>query len=288
MSDQFISKESIAGVVVLYNSHSNVLKNIDTYINQIAVLYVVDNSPIINEILKKNFIANKKIIYCHLGGNMGIASALNWAANRAIENGFSFLLTMDDDTSIPTDMIEKMVSFWNQNCGLIGILSGVHHETPDEVIYRKVMYTLTSGNILSLAAYKKVGSFRSDFFIDHVDHEYGLRLNKSGYCVIEVPSIRLKHKLGRRKQVNVGSFEVIKYGTHDPVRQYYFARNGFYLSVKYIDFYPKFFFTYIAEMMKRVFKALFLDEKKLSRIIMIVNGIHDGIIGHLGKHPDSI
>ena len=43
----------IAGVVVLYNPDDNVRTNIDSYINELDILYVVDNSPIPNDNNKK-------------------------------------------------------------------------------------------------------------------------------------------------------------------------------------------------------------------------------------------
>ncbi|XWW48096.1 glycosyltransferase [Fibrella sp. USSR17] len=287
MKNYNIKAELIAGVVVLYNSKSTVIENINTYINQVVRLYVVDNSATPNEDLIKEISQNSTIIYHLLNGNEGIASALNWAANQALEDGFQVLLTMDDDTKVPKNMVTDMINFWNQYTEPIGILSGVHHTKQDFVLYRKLMYTLTSGNLLNLSAFKEIGPFMNELFIDHVDHEYGFRLNKYGYSVIEIPSIKLEHKLGYSKRVSIGSLTLIKYGTHPPVRLYYFARNGIYLLSKYTYLYPKFVFIYFLEISKRLVKASLLDENRQLRLRMIFRGFRDGIIGRLGKHSQS-
>ena len=283
MDAQKITSSRIAGVVILYNSDTSVIDNIRSYILQIDRLYVVDNSTTNNvelvDTLKREF----DIIYHSFGKNIGIASALNWAANQAIHDGYDILLTMDDDTSTPAFMVENLLNFWRIYSKPIGIISGVHHKKEDEVHYRELPYTLTSGNLLNLMAFSQVGPFRDDFFIDHVDHEFGLRLNNEGFKVVEIPSIRLIHRLGCSKSIRFGNTIIMKYGTHSATRLYYFSRNGIYTSIKYFKTHPTFILSYFTEMVKRFIKAIFLDQNKLLRNRMILKGFFDGIQERLGK-----
>lgn len=279
-----IDLEDVAGVVVLYNSSIEVLDNIQTYLGQVAILYVVDNSTAPNEELISQVRKLRKVHYHSLRGNQGIATALNWAAQKAIADGFSTLLTMDDDTRTPTGMIQQMIDFWNQYHNPIGILSGVHHTKANVSSYRLLPYTLTSGNLLNLTAYKVIGRFRDDLFIDHVDHEFGLRLNENGYHVIELPGIRLDHRLGYTQQLKVGPYILGTYGSHSPIRLYYFARNGVYIARQYIRSQPLFAWQLVKELSKRWIKALFLQDDRKQRTRMIVTGLKDGWFGKLGKY----
>lgn len=279
-----IDKKNIAGVVVLYDSPNETICNIATYINQIERLYVVDNSAQPNNALIKELKLYSNVHYHLLNGNEGIAVALNWAVNQAIMDKFSVLLTMDDDTRTPVGMIQQMIKFWNQYPNPIGILSGVHHTNLDNALYRKILYTLTSGNLLNLVAYQVVGPFRDDLFIDHVDHEYGLRLNENGYQVIELPSIRLDHQLGYTKPLKIGPYVVGTYGSHSPVRLYYFARNGVYIGRQYFTRQPFFAWTVFKELIKRWIKALFLQDNRGERVNMLLTGVKDGWAGKLGKY----
>lgn len=282
-----IIKKDVAGVIVLYNSSVKTMDNILTYLDQIERLYVVDNSVKPNADLIEIVKSYDKIYYHSLHGNSGIAAALNWAANRAIMDNFSILLTMDDDTQTPAGYVQKMLDFWNQYPEKIGILSGVHHNKPDKVAFRRLLYTLTSGNLLNLAAYSETGPFRDDFFIDHVDHEYGIRLNNIGYCVIELPSMRLNHRLGYSNIVKVGGRRVITFGSHPPLRLYYFARNGVYMSRQYFNSQPMFSWMVVEELAKRCVKAVFLQHDTKERIKMLYNGVRDGWAGRLGKYRPS-
>lgn len=279
-----VERKDVAGTVVLYNSSIETLDNIKTYITQVEKLYVVDNSTHPN----KELIATLKLFgnvqYHSLDGNKGIATALNWSAAQAIKDGFTILLTMDDDTRTPLSMIRQMIDFWNKYPGLLGILSGVHHTKPDKATCRKLLYTLTSGNLLNLQAYQSIGPFRDDFFIDHVDHEYGLRLNQNGYSVIELPSIRLEHQLGYTQQLKVGSYVMGTFGSHSPIRLYYFARNGIYVSRKHFKKQPFFAWTVLEELSKRWIKAIFLQDNRKERVNMLIKGIKHGWTDRLGKY----
>lgn len=284
MMQKQITTKDVAGAVILYNSPAEVIDNIQTYVAQVSRLYIVDNSVEPNVKLISKLQALPNAVYHSLGENKGIAIALNWAARQAIANGFSVLLTMDDDTRTPLTMVNDMLSFWNQYTQPIGILSGVHHTKRDLVQFRTLYYTLTSGNLLNLEAYKAIGGFQDELFIDHVDHEYGLRLNTNGYQVVELPSIRLEHKLGYSQQLKVGPYVIKRYGTHSPIRQYYFARNGIYLARLYLKDQPQFAWMVIKELLKRWLKAVLLDADRKGRTNMLIAGLQDGWKGKLGQY----
>jgi len=81
----------IAGLIVLYNPDQNVIGNIQSYINQLSMFYVVDNSEVYNnKIIEtiKSFSISK---YIFNGENLGIAKALNIGAEEAI-TALSFYL----------------------------------------------------------------------------------------------------------------------------------------------------------------------------------------------------
>ncbi|MES1219187.1 MAG: glycosyltransferase, partial [Bacteroidota bacterium] len=92
--------KNIAGIVVLYNpDEGQLLRNIGSYLPFIDKLFVIDNTerPALNNLQEKlqslqgvNYTANKT--------NEGIAAALNKGAAMASENGYRWLLTMDQDS----------------------------------------------------------------------------------------------------------------------------------------------------------------------------------------------
>ncbi len=194
------NKLRIAGVVVIYNSDESIINNIASYIHQIEKLFIVDNSELPNYTLVNLLKKIPSVIYISNAKNEGIAKALNQGANAAIEQGFDYLLTMDDDTSVPDNMVNEMVSFVERHKGIpIGILAP--QSVPELVNdnYKSVFITITSGNLVNLKAFLDCGPFLDELFIDWVDHEYCMRLKRKGYEIIELSYLHIQHRLGNQK-----------------------------------------------------------------------------------------
>ena len=277
-----INLSKIAASVTLYNSSITSLECIETYRIQVSKLYVVDNSDRESAALVKHLISLPNVVYLSNNGNKGVASALNRAASVAINDGFDFLLTMDDDTSVPTDLIVTIVDFLDHHIDpdYVGIVTASHTRETTTETFRSVLTTMTSGNLLNLSVYARVGPFRDDFFIDHVDHEYGLRLNKANFQVIELLNLQVDHRLGERKLVG---WELQSYVSHAPMRGYYIVRNGVVLVHEYGVQFPEFKRRIQILLMKEFVKALFFESKKLYRLRLLWRGLADGRAGRLGK-----
>ncbi|GAB3887240.1 glycosyltransferase family 2 protein [Spirosoma agri] len=271
----------IAGVIVLYNSALYCIQNIKTYLPQIDKLFIIDNSDYIDESMVKELtkLTGSEYIYNH--GNQGIAQALNEAAKRAIEEEYDYLLTMDDDSSAPTTMIAEMKQFISAQIqpDRLGIISAAHlPATLRGNVPNRVLYTMTSGNLLNLRAYQAVGPFRDDFFIDHVDHEYSLRLNSSGYSITELPTVRINHPVGEKK-IKWG----VTYVSRQPVRQYYMVRNGIIVAKQYFHRYPIFTYKMIKLLIKEWLKIILAQTNRRQRMAFMMKGLSDGLSGRTGK-----
>lgn len=269
----------VAGAVVLYNSKIIVLDNIYTYINQVEKLYVIDNSDHTNLELVEQIEALEKVYYISNNNNLGIAYALNTAAREARNAGYTHLLTMDDDSKAPPDMVETMISFLSKypEYSRVGIVSAIHSEEKFSSAFRTVLYTMTSGNLLNLNIHQKVGGFWDELFVDHVDHEFGLRLNNDGYQVIELSGILLNHALGQRKPL---SWPGPKYFvSHQPPRVYYITRNGLLVAKKY----PRFRLIAARLILKEWIKLLLWEDRRYERINLVIQAVRDAYNRKMGK-----
>lgn len=166
---------NIAAVVVLYNPELSVIKNINSYVDQVEKLYVVDNSVKLDISIFEKIKSLDNVEYSSNKTNLGIASALNIAAKKAIEDGFEYLLTMDQDSKASEGMVQQLLRMFELNNKLgIAAAESIDCDFQDEHQINKyekeVLFTITSGNLLSLEAYKSVGGFLDELFIDHVDY----------------------------------------------------------------------------------------------------------------------
>lgn len=265
----------IAGVVVLYNPNKNVQEYINSYLNQLANLYVVDNSEKPNENLKKIFSENKKVDYIFNNNNLGIAYALNIAVEEAIKAGYSFLLTMDQDSYFENESLNNLISRINDK-NLVGIYSPFHKNRfftnpPQTEALEEVSDVMTSGNILNLSIVQKVGKFKADYFIDYVDIEYCLRLRKNGYKIVRVNNSFLIHNeanLSKKKFLGITVYPQ----NHSAARWYYKIRNYFYLKKEYCNIFKEYFVVEKKIVRNNIIKVLLFEKDKINKINMILKG----------------
>jgi len=280
-------KDNIAGLVVLYNPDHNVIGNIQSYISQLSMLYVVDNSEVCNnkiiDVIKEY--NNSKYIFN--GENLGIAKALNMGAEEAIKQDFKFLFTFDQDSKATPRMIETMISFLKENdYSSIGILSPFQdnkgYKKPPTNKITKVSNIATSGNLLNLDAYKQVGAFLDEFFIDYVDVEYCLRLNNRGYKVLRINDAILIHNLGnivKRRFI----FRNVAVTNHSPLRLYYKTRNRFYVLKKYKYKFPLFSMYNFFRLFMETLKVLCFENERIEKIRMMIKGYSHYKKNNFGK-----
>ena len=273
----------LAGVVVLYNPSKDVKDNINSYLEFLDKLYVIDNSSDSHE---KDF-NDKKMEYIHQDENMGIAYPLNLGCVLAIRDRFNWLLTMDQDTKFNSDVLPVLIDYIeNNDTPKDGIVTVWHESNLDvEKPKDKIDYPLTemtSGNLLNLDIYKIVGKFREDFFIDGVDIEYCLRLKKKGYRIVRFNNVFINHNLGNIEYHKLFGKRFLC-TNHNYIRNYYMQRNYRYINEEYKGIAPD-YCDMLIHIKLRIFKILMFEKDKYRKIRNIFRGIKDYKKGIKGKY----
>lgn len=194
----------ISAGIVIFNPDINRLKeNISAVIVQCAHVYLVDNgSNNIDEVKKllNQYNHSKVSVLCNME-NQGIAKALNQLASEAQKGGFDWILTLDQDSVAPSNIIEEFEKYTNNlNTGMLCPVicdrnKGVVVEAKDN--YKEIDECITSGSLLNIKAWRKIGGFDESMFIDGVDFDICYRLRKNGYKILCIQSVVLLHELGR-------------------------------------------------------------------------------------------
>ena len=271
-------RELLGSVTVWYNPEPGFIQHIHSYSNYSKLLIVVDNSAISNRNLFDKIEAENKIYIWH-GENMGIAKALNLGIATLIAQGYKFALTLDQDSLFEQSEIEKLlVAAEKHGWENTGILSPIHQQQKSELVYNIHEYTpvtcvMTSGNILNLTIAEKVGLFNEQLFIDHVDNEYCLRLNKSGYKVLTANAF-LIHELGTYKDIYFLGKRIGGFISHSPERLYYFVRNSMYILDNYFFIDKRYSLMEVSSLMKR-FVKLFFEGETTKRLKLYFKGVCD-------------
>lgn len=276
----------IAGMVTLYNPTQENLKNIEKYVDLIDCVYIIDNSSTDNSKLipKKN---KKKMVYLPNYKNLGIAEALNIAAKKALDEGYDWLLTMDQDSIMTVGVLKKLIMFVEKNdTSNIGIVSPYHDVDTNrkkmDVEVEEKVEVMTSGNLLNLDLYKKIGGFKSWLFIDSVDIEYCLNLRKNGYKVIRLNNVVMKHTLGNTVVHKIWCKRFIC-SNHNAIRRYYMVRNMLYVTNMYKKYFPG-YCRYLRRVQRGQVRYIIMFEKdKINKLKHMYKGYKDYKKGIKGK-----
>ena len=289
----------LAACVVLYNPDDTIFENILTYGNYVDKLIVIDNS-----LKKNNFLIDKlsevfesKLIYINNNDNLGIATALNQACDKAIELQFKWILTMDQDSSFVNFSHYKKCLEKVQNVNNVALLAantdkeGYSNFDINECScnYRKDKFSvITSANIVNLEYFEEIGRFNDKLFIDMVDNDYCLRINIKKFKILYFPDVFVEHKLGEvHLRTNIFTRKK-KYKTeHNAQRAYYISRNSLYLSKNYGKYFPKEFG--ILHILNIVFihdvtKILLYEIDKWNKLKAKFIGLYHFLINRYGKY----
>lgn len=287
----------VAAIIISYNPDNNLLDSIKLLINQVEKIIIVDNGSESEK--KKNInlikdINNEKIKVIFNEENLGIATALNIGVKDALKQGYNWILTMDQDSKVSSNMIEKMFEVYStidesERKDILSIFPNFVDERIQSIeensemnAYEYVDADITSGNLLKAEVFDKVGFFDDSLFIDLVDTDFCMRLNEENIKMIKVRDAILYHSLGESQTVK-SIFGKFNTSNHSALRRYYMTRNRFYTWEKYKDL-NSFTLNRDKKLFKKEFIKIILGENdKINKIKMVFKGYKDYKKGIRGK-----
>lgn len=282
-----ILRMDISAGIVLFNPDIKRLKeNIDAVIVQCTHVYLVDNgSGNIDEVLEllKKYKKSKISVICN-AKNHGIAKALNQLASVAQKDGYEWLLTLDQDSVAPYNIIEEFEKYITYQD--IGTLCPVIYDrNKGEEIKAKegsieIDECITSGSLLNIKAWNKIGGFDENLFIDGVDFDICYRLKKNGYKILCIQSVVLLHELGHIEYHRFLFWRVLV-KNHSAFRKYYIARNIIYIAKKRKS--VLLVVKGLLQEIKMLGIVILYEEDKLNKSRCICRGIYDGFKGKVGE-----
>lgn len=281
----------ILGVVVTYYPVlSEVINNIKLYIDHIDHLIFWINTPgedssTYNQI---GNILNEKISFMGVGKNVGIGYALNQAIKYGLANGYTHLLTMDQDSVwIDFGKYAKLIQEYATSYHIFAptITTALESQSIQEnkPFVSEVMATITSGTVYSLQLFKSTGGFNEGYFIDAVDTEYGYRAYRQGYPTAKFSNIFLLQNIGTL--VEKGSLKTISYSSF---RIYHIMRNHLWLWRQHSHIIPIGMKKWIifSFLLRRIPKIILLEDNKTSKLRNLFQGLWDGLFSKCPSAPN--
>lgn len=269
---------NIAAGIVLYNPDVVRLReNIEAIYSQIELLILIDNGSDNISFIEAKYKNFNNIYIIKNEKNLGIAKGLNQIIDFCESKGFNWVLTLDQDSVCPSNLIEEYRKYMQlPNVAIISPTIADRNKDKEETKhicdYEIINKCITSASLTNIEICKKVGCFDEKMFIDLVDFEYCKRLLLNGYKIIRVNSVVLLHEIGHITQRRF-LFWHVDVKNHSAFRKYYMARNILYCAKKQESYFS------VAIAYLRVLKIFLLtllyEKNKIKKCKLMIKGISD-------------
>lgn len=290
----------VLAIIVTYNPDENFKERAKLIASQVNDLLIFDNSEessvsksirdAVNELGAK---------YIGFNENKGISAALNYGAQYAINNGYSFYITFDQDTCINNGFVKNLreIIQCDNSIGAIGptyidvndnryarfpkVINGLIRRItlkPEDKV-TDVLCIITSGTIYNVKVFSEAGFFKDKYFIDYVDNEFCLRIINSGYRVCVNPKVVIHHALGERTKKFIFSPT-----NHSALRKYYATRNRIDVWKTYAFKFPSYVIYDLSAFILDLIRVALCEEDKMKKLSYMAKGILDCLSGKFGRN----
>jgi len=219
--------------------------------------------------------------------NLGVAGALNQAACLALDEGFEWLATFDQDSLAPPGAIADLLALHARHpCHEeIAILAMSHRDRatgrdyhrPGDILeeaegWRSVRATITSGSLTRCDLLDRLGMFDEGLFIDGVDHDLCLRCRQAGWLIVEARSPVMEHSLGAITHRRF-LWRSVPCSNHSPDRRYYITRNTLELCVRHFASDFAWSVRTAGHLVVASLAVVMLEEERLAKLGAIAEGV---------------
>ncbi|HLZ99257.1 MAG TPA: glycosyltransferase, partial [Steroidobacteraceae bacterium] len=111
MPDRPLARGNICAVVVTYHPDLRFPERLCRILPQVAGTFIIDNGSSDDEVnmLQRIAAQGATTLICNRE-NLGVAAALNLGARRALAQGFTWAVLLDQDTEVDHDMVESLMA----------------------------------------------------------------------------------------------------------------------------------------------------------------------------------
>ncbi len=300
-----MSKSSVMAGMVLYNSdYSRLIECLKALDNQVENTIIYDNSPSRMDKEREEFLyENFKCEYIYSGCNIGMPEAMNKILEIGDNRGFQWVLTMNADSIVPLNLIEKFKPYFKTDDIAIVCPQVIDKrrkymtvEEDDKDVF--VDMCITSGACTRIEAWKQVGKFDGWLFVDLLDNDICRRMILNNWKIIRIGAVVLDQEFGdispkpKWKETfwlsigqlfrnsNIAKFSYKK--KVNPIRVYYTCRNILYLNRKYERYggigYEENYncHTFLGFIICFVVPSILRADKKIDVLKAVIKGFEDG------------
>lgn len=270
------SRTVMASIVLYEPDFIRLEKNIAAIKNQVDKVVLVLNSTC--DEVKTQYQNKESIILIQNKENAGIAKALNQAMEYAYHAGYDWVITLDQDSIASGHLVEVLYRHIDGNVGIVApsvVDMNTGEEDAGKTGIAYVDRCITSAALTSVKAWREVGGFTEELFIDYVDCDYCAKLVRAGYGIIKDYDAKFHHEIGHGRRLKIGKKYYDIYN-HNEIRRYYYTRNVIYYYKTYSDLVNV--KKEKRDLLIRCLMVLIFEKKKWLKFKRMLRGVKDAKI----------
>ena len=211
--------------------------------------------------------------------NTGIARSLNQGLALAQSTGASWLLTVDQDSALPSDFLRGLLAAaTSPRIGVIGpktigdASGDLTYPTWTEDGLLLTHEVFQTGALWSVSTLGRVGGFDERLAMDGVDAAACLRLREAGYLVALAPGLALEHRVGGARQVTLlGRSVVVSH--HSAERRFSILRNRLRLAPAEFRQSPLHAFRTLRRVALQSALAVTIEEQRPAKALALIGAL---------------
>lgn len=293
------TQANTCAVIVTFHPDDGLVARLSRVTSQFPLVFIVDNGsdPISLEMLRGESCQSKVILIAN-PSNRGIAAALNQGIRQARIANYDWAVTFDQDTEIYSGFLTGLLDVYDKSGGghiVIGSNYDESHKNiqgtkrqqhEPEAIARERKTLITSGTLIPLDIFDRIGPFREDYFIDSVDHEFSLRARAHGYRMLISCQPFMQHRIGNTVE-RYSNFRLLLSYHHPPRRKYYISRNTVFTAIRYFASEPAWSIRQAWRMLSDLASIILLEDDKSRKLRAFLTGIAHGAKGKMGPIEET-
>lgn len=241
--------------------------------------------------------------------NIGLAAALNLGVAKMAELGCTWVVTFDQDSRPAAGMVDAL---WTTHVAMPlaamvgpqiidkGATPHAYHWLARHPVMpfwftrvecagsdlAEITALITSGSMIEVETWRRLGGFDDELFIDCIDTDYCLRVVRSGRRIAVAAQAVLLHRLGARQSRRFLGW-VVRPTHHAAFRHYYMARNRVIALRRHALAVPHWASFDLCFALYNGLRVLAFEHRKGAKLLAMILGTWDGILGRKGPCPES-
>ena len=190
----------LAVIISYYPEKELLIRDFKSFEKQVDKVIIWENTPEA-EREKYRYIISPKVEYIGASSN-SISAGLNYSWQYAVNNGYDYILTMDQDSEFINFNHYLSLTILSDKAPS-GIYEPRIYGSPIlDREYMEIYRTYTSGTLISTEILNKIQGYRNDFTVDAIDFELCIRARSHNISTYKVNSAVMKHQFGEIHKIN--------------------------------------------------------------------------------------